>query len=107
LSYGVNGLAAVLMVGIFAQTGGLTGAEVAIAGGSSAVGQQLLAAVLGDQAVRSLTETARADLERRIGEDVVGVEAQRFLSVLERHRPGDRGARLREVGHQLVTALDR
>jgi hypothetical protein len=107
LSYGVNGLAAVLMVGIFAQTGGLTGAEVVIAGGSSAVGHQVLAAVLGDQAVRSLTETARADLERRIGADVLGVEAQRFLSVLERHRPGDRGARLREVGHQLATALDR
>ncbi len=66
LSYGVNGLAAVLMVGVFAHTGGLTGAEVAIAGGGSVVGQKLLEALLGDQAVRTLAEKARADLDERI-----------------------------------------
>ena len=66
LSYGVNGVALVLMVGVFAQTGGLTGAEVVIAGGSSAVGQKLVEALLGDQAVRQLTADARSDLERRV-----------------------------------------
>lgn len=66
LSYGVNGLAAVLMVGVFAHTGGLTGAEVAIAGGGSVVGQKLLEALLGDQAVRTLADTARQDLHDRV-----------------------------------------
>ncbi|HEU5084945.1 MAG TPA: dynamin family protein, partial [Acidimicrobiales bacterium] len=46
LSYGLNGAALVLMVGVFAHTGGLTGAEVAIAGGSTAVGSTLLEALL-------------------------------------------------------------
>ena len=36
LSYGVNGLGAVLMVAVFASTGGLTGAEVGIVGGVGA-----------------------------------------------------------------------
>lgn len=66
LSYGVNGLAAILMVGVFAHTGGLTGAELAIAGGGSVVGQKLLEALLGDQAVRTLADKARTDLDQRV-----------------------------------------
>ena len=81
LSYGVNGSALVLMVAVFAQTGGLTGAEVAIAGGTSAVGTKLLEALLGDQAVRRLAEQAREDLDRRISV-VLDREAQRFTSQL-------------------------
>ena len=38
LSWGVNGAGAAVMVGVFAQTGGLTGAEIAVAGGTTAVG---------------------------------------------------------------------
>ncbi|MGH3365642.1 MAG: ABC transporter, partial [Nocardioidaceae bacterium] len=54
LAYGVNGLSVALMVVVFAHSAGLTGAEVGIAGGSAAVGQKLLEAVFGDQAVRRL-----------------------------------------------------
>ncbi|HEU5085101.1 MAG TPA: ABC transporter, partial [Acidimicrobiales bacterium] len=86
LSYGLNGAALVLMVGVFAHTGGLTGAEVAIAGGSTAVGSTLLEALLGDQAVRRLTERARADLDRRT-DALVGDELERFTSLVDRHRP--------------------
>lgn len=86
LSYGLNGVALVLMVGVFAQTGGLTGAEVAIAGGSTAVGSTLLEALLGDQAVRRLTEQARADLDRRTAE-LVGREATRFTALTAARRP--------------------
>lgn len=81
LSYGVNGLAAVLMVGVFAHTGGLTGTEVAIAGGSSVVGSKLLEALLGDQAVRELAEKARTDLERRIDE-LAAHEWKRYLPLV-------------------------
>lgn len=102
LSYGVNGLGAVMMVGVFAHTGGLTGAEVAIAGGTSAAGHKVLEAVLGDQAVRTLTDRARHDLEERVDEQVLRPEARRFADVLNRHRPGEHGARLRELGKRLV-----
>ena len=50
------------MVAVFAQTGGLTGGEVAVAGGTTAVGQRVLEAVFGDAAVRSLADRAREDL---------------------------------------------
>ena len=56
LAYGVNGLGVALMVVVFASTAGITGAEVGIAGGSAVVGQKLLEAVFGDQAVRRLAE---------------------------------------------------
>lgn len=68
LSFGVNGLAIALMIVIFASTAGLTGAEVAIAGGTAVVAQKLLEAVFGDDAVRKMAKAARADLHRRAGE---------------------------------------
>jgi hypothetical protein len=68
LAYGVNGLGVALMVVVFASTAGLTGAEVGIAGGSAVLGQKLLEAVFGDQAVRTLAARARKDLERRARE---------------------------------------
>jgi hypothetical protein len=105
LSYGVNGVALVLMVGVFAQTGGLTGAEVAIAGGSSAVGQKLVEALLGDQAVRRLTADARSDLERRVDE-LIAVEAARFEAALSHHQPSDHAARLRELAGRLRAGVE-
>jgi hypothetical protein len=100
LSYGVNGLALVLMVGVFAQTGGLTGAEVVIAGGSSAVGQKLVEALLGDQAVRRLTAVARTDLERRV-DALIDAEAARFDAALAQHRPSHHVSRLRQLSDRL------
>jgi hypothetical protein len=100
LSYGVNGVALVLMVGVFAQTGGLTGAEVAIAGGSSAVGQKVVEALLGDQAVRRLTTEARRDLEARV-DALVNAEAARFDAALASHRPSDHAAQLRRLAGRL------
>ena len=81
LSYGINGTALVLMVVVFAHTGGLTGGEIAIAGGSSAAGQKVLEALIGDQAVRRLATTARADLDQRTAE-LVDTEAARFREAL-------------------------
>jgi GTPase SAR1 family protein len=66
LAYGVNGLAVALMVTVFASTGGVTGAEVGIAGGSAILGQKILEAVFGDQAVRRLIAQARDDLNTRM-----------------------------------------
>ena len=83
LSLGVNGLGVALMIVVFASTGGLTGAEVGIAGGTAVVGQRLLEAVFGDQAVRRLAERARADLRRRTRE-LFTEEADRFTGLLDR-----------------------
>lgn len=76
-SIGVNAVGAALMVVIFAQTGGLTGGEVAVAGGTAALSQRLLEALFGDQAVRDLTTKARVDLMGRL-EQVLDAEAARF-----------------------------
>ena len=82
LAFGVNGLSVALMVVVFAHTAGVTGAEAGIAGGSAVLGQKLLEAVFGDQAVRSLAERARRDLELKVSE-LLGAERQRYLDLLE------------------------
>ncbi len=82
LAFGVNGLSVALMVVVFAHTAGVTGAEAGIAGGSAVVGQKLLEAVFGDQAVRRLAENARRDLRLRVGE-LLDVERGRYLDVLD------------------------
>jgi energy-coupling factor transporter ATP-binding protein EcfA2 len=81
LAYGVNGLGVALMIVVFANTAGLTGAEVGIAGGSALLGQKLLEAVFGDQALRSLAERARRQLESRI-RALLDEERHRYLDLL-------------------------
>lgn len=82
LAFGVNGLGAALMVVVFASTGGVTGAEVGIAGGSAVVGQKLLEAVFGDQAVRRLAEHARTDLAERV-RVLYDAEAARYVDLVD------------------------
>jgi predicted GTPase len=79
LAFGVNGLSVALMVVVFAHTAGVTGAEAGVAGGSAVVGQKLLEAVFGDQAVRTLAERARRSLEQRITA-LLADEKARYLS---------------------------
>ena len=81
LAFGVNGLGLMVMIVVFAHTGGLVAGEVAVAGGASALSQKILEAVLGDQAVRSLAESARNDLRRRVA-DLLEGERQRFTARL-------------------------
>jgi len=82
MAFGVNGLSVALMVVVFAHTAGVTGAEAGIAGGSAVLGQKLLEAVFGDQAVRTLAERARKDLERRVTE-LLNRERDRYLHLLD------------------------
>ena len=80
-SLGVNVAGAALMVAVFAQTGGLTGGELLVAGGTATVSQRLLEAIFGDQAVRMLASTARSDLLRRV-QDLLARERVRFETLL-------------------------
>lgn len=81
LALGVNGLGAALIVFLFASTGGLTGAEVGVAGGTSVLAQRLLEAVFGDGAVRKLAAQAKRDLDARI-EGVFALELERYQRAL-------------------------
>jgi hypothetical protein len=70
------------MVVVFAHTGGLVGAEVGVAGGTAVLAQRILEAVFGDQAVRRLAETAKADLDSRV-EALMSAELLRYHAILD------------------------
>jgi energy-coupling factor transporter ATP-binding protein EcfA2 len=102
-SLGVNGAGLTVMLAVFAHTGGLTGAEVVVAGGTSAVGQKVLEAIFGDQAVRTLASRAREDLVERV-DRLLREEANRFHALLDDAVPeADSFARL----HAAVDAIRR
>jgi hypothetical protein len=81
-SLGVNGAGLTVMLAVFAHTGGLTGAEVVVAGGTSALGQKVLEAIFGDQAVRELAAQARQDLGER-ADRLLRADAERFDALIE------------------------
>ena len=82
-AYSVNGVGAALMLLIFFNTGGITGAEGGVAAGTVVLAQRLLESVFGDEAVRRLAETAKQDLDARV-EGLMASELARFTAVLDR-----------------------
>ena len=81
-AYGLNGIGVVLMLIVFAHTGGLlVGAEVGIAGGTAVLAQKVLEAIFGDQAVREMAATARKRLLERVRE-LYAAEQQRYDEAL-------------------------
>mgnify|MGYP003914209745 CR=1 FL=1 len=82
LAFGVNGLSVALMIVVFSHTAGLTGTEAGVAGGSAVLGQKLLEAVFGDQAVRTLADRARRSLEQRVTV-LLHDERARYLSLVD------------------------
>ena len=86
LSLGVNAAAVMLMVAAFSLTGGITGIEAGIAGGSGVVGTKLLESIFGEDAVRRMATRARADLLERMA-DLLTEHAQPFTEVLEETDP--------------------
>lgn len=103
-SFGVNGAGLTVMLLVFAQTGGLTGTEVLVAGGTSALSQKVLEAVFGDGAVRALATQAREELIQRV-ERLLGAEAERYRAlVLERAPEPAAAAALRAAASGLESA---
>ena len=103
-SLGVNGAGLVVMVAVFAHTGGLTGGEVAVAGGTTALGQRVLEAVFGDAAVRSLAARAREDLEAR-ADELLRYEQERFDALVDAAAPEPAAAQaLRDAARELAAA---
>ncbi|MGC0142513.1 dynamin family protein [Pseudactinotalea sp. Z1732] len=105
LAFGVNGVGVALMVLVFASTGGLTGGEVAVAGGTAVVAQKVLEAVFGDDAVRRLTTAARTDVLARV-EDLMAAEVARFTQLVPTDQPRDARARLTEAVAQVRARMD-
>lgn len=87
LALGTNGVGIALMMVVFSTTGGLTGAEVGVAGGTAVLAQRVLEAVFGEDAVRRLAKTAKEALDVRV-EALLARELGRYEVVL-----GDIGVR--------------
>jgi hypothetical protein len=82
MAYGVNVVALALMIAVFSTTGGLSGAEIGIAGGSSVLAQKLLEAVFGEDGVRRMSAIALEKLKGRV-EVLMAEEKGRFLARLD------------------------
>ena len=83
LSLGVNAVGVALMVVVFASTAFIpTGLEVGAGAATAVVGQRLLEAVFGDEAVRRMARTARESLTGRLDALVAGGAAP-FLECLD------------------------
>lgn len=70
------------MMVVFSTTGGLTGAEVGVAGGTAVLAQRVLEAVFGEDAVRRLAQRAKQDLDARV-EGLMSSELARYETVLD------------------------
>ncbi len=82
LALGTNAVGAALIIVVFATTGGLTGAEVGIAGGASLLAQRLLEGVFGEDAVRRLAHRAKNDLDARV-QALFATQLTRFFHITE------------------------
>lgn len=100
VSLGVNGAGVVLMLLVFSQTGGVSGAEAGVAAGTAALSQRLLEAIFGDQAVRAMAQRAHADLLTRV-ESLLLQEQGRWLSMVPVVTDGER---VRAVASRLGSA---
>ncbi|MFT4217024.1 MAG: ABC transporter [Micropruina sp.] len=82
LALGTNGVGVALMILVFSTTGGITGAEVGVAGGAALLAQRVLEAVFGEDAVRRLAKRAKRDLDARV-EALLATELARYEAVLD------------------------
>lgn len=104
VSYGVNGTGVALMLVTFSQTAGLSGAEIGIAGGTAVLAQRLLEAVFGDQAVRTLVQSARKDLSDR-ADKILATDRERLDAVLAQIGSGPTASTLRGAADEVARQL--
>jgi energy-coupling factor transporter ATP-binding protein EcfA2 len=95
---GVNAVGVAVMLGVFAHTAGITGAEVGIAAGTAFLNQKLLEALFGERAMEQLIEQARARLDALLT-SLFARERERFDALA---KPP---ATLRELASQLRAAV--
>ncbi|HEY2596941.1 MAG TPA: GTPase [Candidatus Dormibacteraeota bacterium] len=96
---GVNSVAVAVMLAVFINTAGLTGAEVGIAAGTAILNQKLLEAIFGEGAMAELIARARERLMTLLT-SLFAAERARFEALVP--APG----RLRELAAALRGAAD-
>lgn len=96
---GVNAVAVAVMLGVFAYTAGLTGAEVGIAAGTAFLNQKLLEAIFGEGAMAELIANARKRLTALLA-SLFESERARFDELAP--SPG----RTRELASELRAAVE-
>jgi hypothetical protein len=106
-AYAINATGLLVMVVVFSATAFIpTGAEVAVAGGTTIAAQKVLEAIFGDQAVRSLAELARKDLLDR-AHKLLQEEAGRYYAAIQEAGIDPAVAdRLREAAAEVESARD-
>lgn len=103
MAIGVNAIGVALMIVVFVNTGGLSGGEIGVAGGTALVAQRFLEAIFGDDAVRKLAKTAKDALDGRI-EALLATELVRYRKVLDDLKlPDDQAQVIRDA---VKTVLD-
>jgi hypothetical protein len=80
-SLGVNGAGLAVMLAVFLQTGGLTGAEVGIAAATAFLNQKLMNAIFGEASVQEMIERATNGLRATLA-IVLEEDARRFRVLL-------------------------
>jgi hypothetical protein len=103
-SLGVNAIGVVAMLAVFAHSAGLTGGEVAIAGGTAVLNQKLLEALIGEAAVADIIRAAERDLRRTLRSALEG-DARRFLDLLAPAGDGPEG--LRSAADRVMAEAER
>ena len=104
MSFGLNVLTVALMLVVFASTAGITGSEVAIAGGSAVLGQKLLETIFGEDTVRRMATDARNDLNERLY-TLLQRERARFYPVTDPLVEGTPAGELQEAVSTARTAV--
>jgi hypothetical protein len=110
-SLGVNAIGVVAMLAVFAHSAGLTGGEVAIAGGTAVINQKLLEALIGEAAVIDIVRDAEKDLRRTL-RAALDRDAARFLDLLKDQAAAPdelraAAARVLAEAERLIASLDR
>ncbi|HET7699746.1 MAG TPA: GTPase domain-containing protein [Candidatus Limnocylindria bacterium] len=95
---GVNAVGVAVMLGVFAHTAGITGAEVGIAAGTAFLNQKLLEAIFGERAMEELVERAGRRLDEALAKLFL-MERERFDAIVP-----DPGA-LRELAADLRSGV--
>lgn len=80
-SLGVNVVGIAVMLGVFAHTAGLTGAELGVAAGTAFLNQKLLQALFGEASMQEMVGEARAGLDAVL-ETAFGADRARFEALV-------------------------
>ncbi|WP_234948197.1 ABC transporter [Corynebacterium sp. CNCTC7651] len=105
MSLGLNVVTVALMLMVFSTTAGITGGEVAIAGGSAVVGQKLLETIFGEDTVRRMATDARNDLNQRL-DGLLREERERYYALTDPLLSGTSAENLRTAAKEARTSVD-